>query len=142
MPPRWASHTIIYSNCTITFNNVNKLTTTNGANVNACYLCDNTRPYKLKIFKKIKKHELSIAGLRCEFGGHLPISSKKCPRPIQVVLGGSYAFQMNSQSFPNQICGSRSIRYKVIGVNVVLECDENRPILASFWQCMGLFTGN
>ena len=34
----------------------------------------------------------SIAGLRCEFGGHLPISSKKCPRPIQVVLGGSYAF--------------------------------------------------
>ena len=34
----------------------------------------------------------SIAGLRCEFGGHLPISSKKSPRPIQVVLGGSYAF--------------------------------------------------
>ena len=30
---------------------------------------------------------------------------------------------MNSQSFSNQICGSRSIRYKVIGVNVVLEFD-------------------
>ena len=47
-----------------------------------------------KIFREFKKSPShpSIAGLRCEFGGHLPISSKKCPRPIQVVLGGSYAF--------------------------------------------------
>ena len=39
-----------------------------------------------------KMYHTSIAGLRCKFGGHLPISSKKCPIPIQVVLGGSYAF--------------------------------------------------
>ena len=47
----------------------------------------------------------------------------------------------NGSAFAS-VSGSRSIRYKVIGVNVVLECDENRPFLALFWQFMGLFIGN
>ena len=51
---------------------------------------------------------MTIAGLRCEFGGHLPISSKKCPRPIQVVLGGSYAFLNNKNEKGAPMVSDRS----------------------------------
>ena len=37
------------------------------------------------------------------------------------------------------MCGSRSIRYKVIGVNVVLECDEKNAIFGSFLAVYGPF---